>query len=222
MTLPHPVAAVVFDMDGLLFDTERLYGLAGQSAARELGCELAADVFTQLIGTTWQECRRILLTNYGPAYPFEELEAVWMRHFGMLAETGLELKPGALELLDLLDALDLPRAIATSSSRKTVDHHLAAHGLAERFTGIVAAGDYAAGKPAPDPFLKAAERLGVDPRRCLALEDSPNGVRSAATAGMMTVMVPDLVQPTVEVRGLCATVATSLLEVPALVRASFG
>src|SRR5215510_5372713 len=106
----------------------------------------------------------------------------------MLAATRLSLKPGAIELLDTLDDLRLPRAIATSSSHQTVQHHLTAHNLVGRFHEIVGHGDYAGGKPAPDPFLKAAERLGVEPRLCLALEDSHSGVRSACSAGMMTVM----------------------------------
>jgi len=127
-----------------------------------------------------------------------------------LADTRLALKPGAIQLLDALDELGLPRAIATSSAHRTVQHHLAAHGLAERFDAIVGRGDYAAGKPAPDPFLKAAERLGVEPRLCLALEDSHNGVRSACAAGMMTVMVPDLVPPTEDIRSLCIAIAADL------------
>ena len=117
--------------------------------------------------------------------------AAWVGHFWLIAETRLALKPGAVELLDTLDALRMPRAIATSSSHRTVQRHLATHDLTGRFDAIVGHGDYPAGKPAPDPFLKAAERLAVEPPLCLALEDSHNGVRSAAAAGMMTVMVPD-------------------------------
>jgi HAD superfamily hydrolase (TIGR01509 family) len=220
MTLPRPVAAVVFDMDGLLFDTEKLYAQAALSAAREIGCELSLDIFYRIVGTTLQENRRVLLAHYGDSYPFDELQVVWSRHFKLLAATDLALKPGAIELLDLLDKLRLPRAIATSSSHATVQHHLASHDLADRFHEIVAHGDYAQSKPAPDPFLRAAERLRVDPRDCLALEDSTNGVRSAAMAGMMTVMVPDLVAPTDEIRGLCAFIAASLHEVQRLIASS--
>jgi beta-phosphoglucomutase-like phosphatase (HAD superfamily) len=157
-----------------------------------------------------------MLEAYGETYPAEELRVAWMRHFKLLAESNLELKPGVGMLLDLLDELGLPRAIATSSSHGTVQHHLGAHDLTDRFHHVVASGDYTNSKPAPDPFLRAAERLKIDPCHCLALEDSLNGVRSASSAGMMTVMVPDLVQPTEEIRGLCAGVATSLLDVPAL------
>ena len=216
MTLPRPVAAVVFDMDGLLFDTEKLYGQAILIAASELGVEMSMDVFHTFVGTPWAHNRRQMLEAYGEAYPAEELRVAWMRHFKLLAADSLELKPGVGALLDLLDERGLPRAIATSSSRGTVEHHLGAHGLRDRFHHVVASGDYANSKPAPDPFLKAAERLGVDPRHCLALEDSLNGVRSASSAGMMTVMVPDLIQPTAEIRALCAVVAASLLDVPAL------
>src|SRR5476649_627224 len=218
MTLPRPVAAVVFDMDGLLFDTERLHARAALAAAKEVGCPLEMDVFLKLLGTT--EARRILSEHYGESYPFDALRVAWGRHMNGLLATDLALKPGALALLDLLDELALPRAIATSSSHATVTHHLSSHDLGDRFHHVVAHGDYLAGKPAPDPFLKAAERLGVDPRDCLALEDSLNGVRSASAAGMMVVMVPDLIQPTDEIRGMCTVVAASLLDVPVLVWAS--
>src|ERR1700741_4314232 len=87
----------------------------------------------------------------------------------------------------------------------------------DRFDEIICRGDYEKGKPAPDPFLKAAERLGVEPRLCLALEDSYNGVRSASAAGMMTIMVPDLLEPTDEIRGLCIFVARDLHEVRGLI-----
>ena len=100
--------------------------------------------------------------------------------------------------------------LLTSSARHTVEHHLTAYNLVGRFHEIVGHGEYASGKPAPDPFLKAAERLGVEPRLCLALEDLHSGVRSASSAGMMTVMVPDLLEPTDEIRALCTFVARDL------------
>jgi HAD superfamily hydrolase (TIGR01509 family) len=217
MRLPRQPAAVVFDMDGLLFDTETLYGEAILTAAAEVGCTMSRDVFLQLIGRSREVNHRFLLEHYGADYPLEALIAAWGRHFRVLAAAGLPLKPGAAELLDLLDELRLPRAIATSSTHATVRGHLVLHGLTDRFHGVVAHGDYASGKPAPDPFLKAAERLGVAPALCLALEDSHNGVRSASAAGMMTVMVPDLIPPTDEIQALCAFVVGDLHEVCRLV-----
>ena len=222
MTLPRPVKAVVFDMDGLLFDTERLYEKAFFSASAELGYTADHDTFCLLIGAPWPTGRRILLERYGPEFRVDELTGLWIGHFKRLIAVDLPLKPGALELLGALDARGLPRAIATSSSHNTVAHHLAMHKLADRFHAIVAAGDYAKGKPDPDPFLLAAARLGVEPADCLALEDSFHGVRAASAAGMMTVMVPDLLQPTDEVRSQCVRIVDSLHDVMALLAAPPG
>jgi HAD superfamily hydrolase (TIGR01509 family) len=222
MQLPRAPAAIIFDMDGLLFDTETLYQEAILLAAAEGGHEIAVDVFNRTVGLPWAESRALLLSHFGEAFRVDEFQATWVRHFWVIAETRLALKPGALELLDTLDQFRLPRAIATSSSRRTVERHLTAHNLMGRFEEIVAHGDYDRGKPAPDPFLKAAERLGVEPRLCLALEDSHNGIRSASSAGMMTVMVPDLLEPTDEIRALCIFVARDLHDVRRLILSSAG
>ena len=213
-------AAVIFDMDGLLFDTETLYQAAAVAAAQEGGHDISSGIIFRLIGLPWQRGRAMLLAHFGAGFPVDDFEAAWLRHFWRMAEDGLALKPGARELLDMLEELRLPRAIASSSSHRTIRHHLAAHDLADRFDALVGHGDYAAGKPAPDPFLTAAERLGVAPRLCLALEDSHNGVRSAAAAGMMTIMVPDLLPPTEEIRGLCTAIAADLHEVGRMIRAA--
>jgi beta-phosphoglucomutase-like phosphatase (HAD superfamily) len=205
-------AAVVFDMDGLLFDTEALYQEAILLAAVDGGHEVALDVFNRMVGVPWAQSRTLLRSHFGETFPVDEFQEAWVRHFWVIADTRLTVKPGAFELLDTLDQLRLPRAIATSSSHRTVERHLTAHDLMGRFDEIVGNGDYENGKPAPDPFLKAAERLVVEPWACLALEDSHDGVRSAASAGMMTVMVPDLLEPTDEIRGLCTFVAHDLHE----------
>lgn len=217
MTLPRRPAAVVFDMDGLLFDSERLYAASILTAAREVGCAMSHDVFLQLVGRSHEVNHRFLLEHYGADYPLQALIATWGQHFRALAAAGLPLKPGAAELLDLLDALGLPRAIATSSTHANVQHNLSALGLVDRFHSVVARGDYVSGKPSPDPFLRAAERLGVAPPLCLALEDSHNGVRSASAAGMMTIMVPDLIPATDEIQGLCTLVVDDLHAVCRLV-----
>ena len=217
MKLPRPPSAVVFDMDGLLFDTERLYERAAIAAAAELGYELDQAFHRTTVGSSWEAIRGLLLDRYGATFAAEDLRAAARRIFGELLETEPLLKPGVLELLDLLDRLGLPRAIATTSSRPTVRRHLEAHDLIGRFHHVVAHGDYARHKPAPDPFLKAADQLGVAPELCLALEDSYNGVRAASAAGMMTVMVPDLLPPTDEIRELCTHIVLDLHEVRRLI-----
>ena len=221
MHLAHLPAAVVFDMDGLLFDTESLYREAAFEVAAGWGLDMPAELFLRCVGQPWPANRVQLLEHYGPGVEPDAFKAAWMHCFKASTEARLALKPGAAELLDVLDRLGLPRAIATSSSHADVRRNLVAVGLVGRFDVVVAHGGYAAGKPAPDPFLLAARRLGVEPAHCLALEDSHNGVRSAAAAGMVTVMVPDLLEATDEMVGLCAFVAVDLHEVRrAVLRAS--
>jgi HAD superfamily hydrolase (TIGR01509 family) len=220
MSLPRPVAAVVFDMDGVLFDTETQYEKAAIAAGRELGVEITSEFFRTTVGSPWPVVRQQLLDRYGADLAVDELAETSRRLFLELTETQEILKPGVVELLDLLDALRLPRAVATSSSRPTVERHLRRHGLVDRFGGIAAHGDYARHKPHPDPFLKAAELLGVDPTACLAIEDSHHGVRSASSAGMMTVMVPDLLPATDEICALCLHVVSDLHAVRRLLSGS--
>ena len=213
MSLPRPVSAVVFDMDGVLFDTETLYENAAIAGASEVGIDMTSAFFRSTVGSPWPVVRQQMLDHYGPDLAVDELSEISRRLFRELSDTQDILKPGVLELLDLLDELRLPRAVATSSSRATVERHLQRHALAERFHGIAAHGDYVRHKPHPDPFLKAAEILGVDPRACLAIEDSHHGVRSASSAGMMTAMVPDLLPATDEICALCLHVVPDLHEV---------
>jgi HAD superfamily hydrolase (TIGR01509 family) len=207
-------------MDGLLFDTEALYQRAYLDAARLGGYKVPADVIRLGIGMPWVRGRELMLQQLGEQFPIDEYNARMTDRFAALSATELRLKPGVLELLDLLDELDLPRCIATSSSHETVHDHLAAHQLAHRFHAVVGHGDYANSKPAPDPYLVAAERMATPARFCLALEDSHTGVRSASAAGMMTIMAPDLVPPTAEISALCVCVVQSLHDVTALVASS--
>ena len=222
MSLPHAPQAVIFDMDGLLFDTEALYQQAFLEAARLGGYDVPADVIRQTIGVPWVRGRGLMLRELGEQFPIDDYYNRMTDTFVALSATDLKLKPGVLELLDLLDELKLPRCIATSSSHETVRDHLSAHNLTHRFHAVIGHGDYAKSKPAPDPYLVAAERLAVPASFCLALEDSHSGVRSASAAGTMTIMVPDLVPPTAEIRALCLCVAESLRDVTALIERSFA
>lgn len=218
MPLPRAPKAVIFDMDGLLVDTEVVYREAMLATALAEGRVFPNDLFLSLVGHSWPVNAAMLTDFYGAGFDAEVFKDEAMRRFHDLLEAEVALKAGVLEILDLLDELALPRGIATSSGRAAVDHHIGGHGLLGRFHTIKAAGDYERAKPAPDPYLRAAEALGVEPQFCLALEDSHNGVRAAAAAGMMTVMVPDLLDPTEEMHSLCVRIAGDLHEVAGWVR----
>ena len=213
MRFPRPVAGVVFDMDGLLIDTEALWRDVQQAEAQAQGLDLPLAVIHSLIGQRWQVNRRILQDHFGPGFDVDAYVAAVSRRHVIACRMGIALKAGVVELLDLLDAQGLPRAIATSSDRQVVDERLGPGGLVQRFHAIVTNEDCAQGKPHQEPYLNAARALGLDPKDCLALEDSHSGVRSAHAAGMMTVMVPDLLPATDEIGGLCISVAETLHQV---------
>jgi HAD superfamily hydrolase (TIGR01509 family) len=216
MALPRPVKAVVFDMDGLLVDTEVVYTEALIAEAAHMGHDLPLDVVKQMVGHIWLNSAKVLTAHFGEGFDTEALREGSTRRFHEIAQAEVCLKAGVVEMLDHLDLMGLPRAIATSSRRESVEHHIGGHGLLDRFHAILANGDYPRPKPYPDPYLKAAEALGVEPRDCLALEDSHNGVRAASAAGMMTIMVPDMLDPTEEMETLCVRIARDLHEVRGL------
>jgi HAD superfamily hydrolase (TIGR01509 family) len=219
MDLPRRVKAVVFDMDGLLVDTEQVVFRAMQIAAGARGGEMPFATFQRMVGLPHLESDRILVEHFGDGFDLEAWSAEISQHFQEALQAGIALKAGVVEILDHLEAVGLPRAIATSSSRVSVHNSLGPHGLIDRFQAIIPRDVQTRSKPHPDPFLQAAEALGHDPAECLALEDSHNGVRAAAAAGMMTIMVPDMLDPTEEMRSLCVRIARDLHEVHELLKA---
>lgn len=212
--------AIVFDLDGVLFDTEALYRDALLAAAAEHGIQLPLSLCQRMVGVHGHAARMLLREHVGDGV---DLDAVWdgaSARYHAMFDTDLRLKPGVMALLDTLDDIGLPRAIATSSSHATAIHHLDAFGLRERFDALVASGDCERCKPYPDPYLRAARILNKPAECCLALEDSLPGVRSATAAGVPTIMVPDLQQPSAELRRLCASVVSGLDEVNGWLRAA--
>ena len=211
---PGRIEALVFDMDGLLLDTERLALHALQQAGAEVGLEMPESLCRAMIGVAADRSRVLVLERHGASAPADLLFAAATRHLLAAIDGGLlRVKPGVVELLAAAERAGLPRAVATSSSRSKAQHHLRAAGIADRFDAVVTRDDVAQGKPHPDLFLAAARALGIAPARCLALEDSYNGVRAAHAAGMPVIMVPDLLPATDEMRRLCRAIASDLHEV---------
>ena len=190
--MPARFDAVVFDLDGTLIDTESLCNVAGVEACANLGFPLSMAFFESLAGIDDRTRARLIEEHVGQPVEFAAFLAEWDRLCPLRFAQGIPLKAGAVELLDALDSAGVPVALATSSRRGPAEEKLAAIGLRHHFRTVVTFDDVAVPKPAPDPYLLAAERLGVAPARCLAFEDSETGARAAHAAGMTVVQVPDL------------------------------
>lgn len=206
--------AVVFDMDGLLFNTEQLARCALRRAAADVDLDLSESVCESMIGVPAEGCRQLLIQRYGENVPADALLAASTEYLNAKIDAGgIECMPGTHQLLAYLRHKSLPCAVATSSSREKTLHHMAAGGLLNDFDTVVTRSDVAHGKPFPDLYLEASRRLGFEPQQCLALEDSYNGVRAANAAGIPVIMVPDLLRPTQEMHDMCVAVLPDLLSV---------
>jgi HAD superfamily hydrolase (TIGR01509 family) len=210
--------ALVLDMDGTLLDTEIVYFSARVEAAAALGYRDSGAFFQGLIGLPAAETEESILRQFGADFPLAEFDRLRSERYGSALASGVRAKPGAAALLEHCTELPLPCAVATSARRATAEANLASAGLRHRLASVVGRDDVARGKPHPDVFLLAAERLGVAPERCLAVEDSSHGVRAAHAAGMHVAMVPDLVAPADGIRELCRFVLADLDAVRALLR----
>lgn len=188
------VQGVIFDMDGLMFDTERLWDTLWEPTCREMGVEMPADVDAFLAsgrGLAGQALAEHIREYFPMVDPQKMLQTAWRLADELFAK-GVPCKPGLFELLDVLEERGIPRIVASSSPRSMILQNLSTTGAGRYFAQVVCGADVEHSKPAPDIFLLAASRLGVDIRRCLVLEDSLNGLRAARASGAVSVMVPDL------------------------------
>jgi HAD superfamily hydrolase (TIGR01509 family) len=216
--LKGPIEAVIFDMDGLLIDSEAIYLKAMQAAARTVGREMTLEFCHSMVGVPRAECNEMIQELYGSAFDLVEFRGHYGRHVEAFLAEGVPVKPGVVELLGWLDERGLPRAVASSAVRSTIESHLGRAGLLPSFTTYVGRDDVAMPKPAPDIYLEAARRLGVAPGRCVAFEDSSVGFAAAHAAGMQGFLVPDLLHPTEEARARCVAVLPDLHEARTVLR----
>ncbi len=206
-------SAVIFDLDGLIIDTETIARAAWKRAAADFGFLLEDDVYQTLIGLTTPDIEMVLGRVFGDGFPVKQAISRAYQYFNEhIDRHGIVVKPGIAELLVFLDGVTFPRALATSSSKELTARKLIASKLVGKFATIICGDEVKNGKPAPDIFLAAAELLKVSPKQCLVLEDSDNGVRAANSAGMTTIMIPDLKQPSKNVARLAHRIFPSLHE----------
>ncbi len=214
MPLPFTPAAIIFDMDGLMLDTERIAHRAWQQALSDWGYPLPFEVYLNVIGRNSASARQVFREAFGAEIPIEEIIARKQQYVDeVILRDGIALRPGLLELLDWLDTQSWPRAVGSSTAYRYVELRLRLAGIAGRFPIFAGGDEVAQGKPAPDIFLLAAERLGVEPTRCFVLEDSDAGIQAAHTAGMLPLMVPDMKPPSETSFKLAGGIFKSLFDV---------
>lgn len=205
--------AVIFDMDGLMLDSERVYREIFIRAASDCAIEFPEDLHERLLGRNTADSAAILSTAWGDEGKLASFFDRARHHHEICFEaTPPAIKRGLYELLDFLESRNIPKVVATSTKREHAIPRLECAGLLHRFQTISTGDQVKHGKPAPDIFLLAASTIHADPKRCVVLEDSEAGITGAHAAGMTTLMVPDMKQPCDAVRDLAHGVYESLVE----------
>lgn len=201
----------IFDMDGLLFDTERLYEESWVILAEEFG-QTPDPAFPKAVaGSSGAHMREIIHAHYPQVDAFAFQESCYQRVANLL-EISVPEKPGLHEILDYFHRNGVKMAVASSSGIESIEHNLEVAGIRHYFDAVVSAGQVEHGKPAPDIFLYAAQCVGVHAHECYVFEDSLNGIRAGAAAGCTTVMIPDRTQPTDDIRAICDGIYVTLTE----------
>ena len=206
------IHAVIFDMDGLMFDTERIAQKVWQQAAAEYSYIFPEETYRGVIGRKLPDVRRFIYQQFGADFPFDQVYHRKQRLLNIyITNQGIPVKPGLFELLEKIESRSLPLAVASSSGRQIILNNLSVAGIdAGRFQAIVGGGEISKGKPAPDIFLAVANHLHADTNKCLVLEDSNAGILAAHAAGMIPVMVPDMIPPETETVNLAYCILPDL------------
>ena len=212
-----PIKGVLFDMDGIVLDTEKLYTYFWKEAANALGFPMTIEQGLGLRSLSREAGERQLKVYLGEEVDYLEVRTKRIQLMSAyIEEHGVETKPGIEELLLYLKAHQLKTAIATSSPLDRTKKYLSQVGLVDQFDKLVSGHMVEKGKPEPDIYLYAAEQLGLKPEECLVVEDSPTGIKAAYAAGCIPVMVPDQDQPDEDVKKMLYAVAENLLAIKAL------
>ena len=205
--------AILFDMDGVILDSERLIAECWREIGEEAGLPDAYQVAMECTGTTAAATRQIFEARFGQVMSFAQFDEACMQRFRQKQLGGMiPLRPGVRECLDWIVGHGIPCAIASSTDTALAREELAAAGVLQAFNAVIGGDKVTKSKPEPDIFLAAAETLGYAPEDCWVVEDSYHGIRAASAAGCRPVMVPDLLAPNEEMRALCIRILPSLTD----------
>lgn len=204
--------AVVFDMDGVIFDTERLVLESWAKTGEEHGIIGTDAVCRKCLGTTYEVSKQIFLDHYGADFPYEAYKEEMRTYFCQAIEKEIPLKTGIREILEYLHENKFKVGLASSTRRAVVLDELERANLTEYFDVIIGGDLLKKSKPEPDIYLMACRELSVEPKEAYAIEDSYNGIRSAYAAGMKPIMVPDLMPPTEEMKEKSVVICKDLRE----------
>ena len=215
----RPIRGILFDMDGLVLDSEVLYTRFWREAAADLGYTMTVEQSLGMRSLGKKLGQPYLESLFGPEIDYTTLRNKRIELMdAYVAVHGIPPKPGIFELLDYMDEKGIAAAITSSSPMDSIQKHLAAVNLLHRFRKLCSGHDIPNTKPAPDIYLLGAAELGLKPEECLALEDSPTGILSAYRAGCLPVMIPDLDQPGEDTQKLLFAKADSLTDVISLLK----
>lgn len=217
---------VIFDMDGLIFDTELLYYQATQIVADQMGIPYTKELYLAYVGVSDEEVWAAYHERFDEAFGHQMIEefiqTAFQQTLEMFQRGEAELKPGIHELLHYLDEKKIPRVLASSNQRKVIDTLLEAAGLTAEFPEIVCFDDVTRAKPDPEIFEKARALLAVPKEELVILEDSANGIHAAHGAGISVIMIPDLIAPTTIIEEKVLKVLPSLEDVPDFLETAFS
>jgi HAD superfamily hydrolase (TIGR01509 family) len=208
------IELIIFDMDGLMFDTEKISFVSWRDAAALYGYQIDDEIFRKTIGTNLIRTKDIYLNHFGSSFPIEEIISERVRiSEEIIRLKGVPVKKGLYDLLDYLSQSNIKKAVATSTSRKRALNLLKLASIYSSFDYVLCGDEIEKSKPDPEIFLKVSDKLGCSPKKCLVLEDSEAGIEAAYKAGMFPIMIPDIKEPNDLTQTLIFKKMDSLLDV---------
>lgn len=213
------IKAIIFDVDGLMFDTENLRMESYKYAMPIAGITVSEQALIKTLGVNSKEIKRIMFEDAGYEFDYGKLREIRYKYVDDYMEKyGAPIKKGLYELISFINNIGLKKAIATSNSYEVISKYCKEANLLDEFEIIVTGDKFTRGKPFPDIFLNTSEQLGIPPEECMVLEDSFNGIKAAHSANMLPVMVPDIVKPDEKIEKLLYAKCDSLLDVIEIIR----